>query len=33
MNGIEEYQNHLRQQRLATVASVEELARQLCTKR
>jgi len=28
MNGIEEYQNHLRQQSLATVASAGELAKQ-----
>ena len=27
MNGIEQYQNHLRQQSLATVASTEELTR------
>ena len=27
MNGIEEYQDHLRQQSLATVASAEELAK------
>jgi hypothetical protein len=27
MNGIEQYQNHLRQQSLATVASAEELAK------
>jgi hypothetical protein len=28
MNGIEEYQNHFRQQSLATLASAEELAKQ-----
>jgi len=28
MNGIEQYQNHLRQQSVATVASAEEVAKQ-----
>lgn len=31
MNGIEQYQSHLRQQSMATVASTEELAKHLQT--